>query len=200
MTTMREPTYTAYKVTVPNTELPVTLETARMHLRADDRYDDEYLKGLIVAAASNVEKQYGLALLTQTVAEYHRAFPCAPDAPLLLRIAPLLSVTSIQYVDSAGDTQVWNAAEYAAGHYNQAAFIVPKTGFNWPSGLANLPNAVTVTYQAGYGAKASSIPADIRSALLLTIGYLYENREDAPSTLPTAADSLLRPYYRFSIC
>lgn len=196
---VQEPTYTAYQVTASSAELPVTLETARAHLRNEDlRYDDDYLTGIIRSAAAAVEKTYGMALLTQTIAQYHRKFPCAPDTPLLLRIAPLASVTSIQYVDSAGATQVWSASEYAYGHYNQTAFIVPKVGYSWPSDVANLPNAVTVTYQAGFGAKASAIPADIRAALLLTIGFLYENREDAPSTLPTAADNLLRPYYRFS--
>lgn len=198
MTTMHEPTYTAYKVTVPNTELPVLLETARAHLRADDRYDDEYLKGVILAAASNVEKQYGLALLTQTVKQYHRGFPLSPDTPLLLRITPLVSVTSIEYVDTAGDTQVWNNAEYSFGHYNQTAFITPKVGHAWPGNVGNQPNAVTVTYQAGFGPKASNVPADIRSALLLMIGSMYENREDAPATLPTAAQNILLPYYRFS--
>lgn len=192
-------TYRAHQVTVPNTELPVTLDTARAHLRNEDqRYDDDYIVGIIRAACAMVEKQYGLALLTQTVKQYHQAFPCAASAPLLLRIAPLINVTSIEYVDSAGDTQTWNNTEYAAGHYNQTAFIIPKTNFTWPTGLANTPNAVTITYTAGFGTKASNIPNDIRSALLLIIGALYENREDAPSTLPVASQHLLLPYYRFS--
>lgn len=193
-------TYRAYQVTGPNTELPVTLDMARAHLRNEDlRYDDDYLMGAIRAAGAIVEKQYGLALLTQTVKQYHQAFPCSPDAPLLLRIAPLINVTSIEYVDSAGDTQTWSNTEYAAGHFNQTAFIIPKTNSTWPSGLANIPNAVTITYTAGFGPKASNIPHDIRSALLLAIGALYENREDSPSTLTTAAENILMPYYKFSV-
>lgn len=192
-------TYTGYKVTVTSAELPVTMDLVRMHLRNEDlRHDDEYLSSQIRAAAAAVEKQYGLGLLTQTVLQYHDGFPCASDTPLLLRIAPLISVTSIQYVDSAGDTQTWSASQYASGHYNQTAFIVPKIGYSWPIGLAHRPDAVIITYQAGFGAKASTIPADIRSALLLTIGWMYENREDAPSTLPLASQNLLHPYYRFS--
>lgn len=192
-------TYRAYQVTAKSSELPVTLDMARMHLRNDDlRYDDDYLISVIHAAGAVIEKQYGLALLTQTVKQYHQAFPACSDTPLLLRIAPLLSVTSIQYVDGAGDTQTWDAAEYNAGHYNQTAFIIPKVGYTWPSGLADTPNAVTITYQAGFGAKASTIPPDIRGALLLMIGSMYENREDSPSTLPMASQNLLMPYYRFS--
>lgn len=193
-------TYTAYQVTTANAELAVTLDVARAHLRNEDlRHDDEYVSALIRAASAAIEKQYGLALLSQTVKQYHTAFPATSDTPLLLRIAPLISVTSIAYIDSAGNTQTWTASEYASGHFNQTAFIIPKTGYAWPSGLAVLPDAVTITYQAGFGTKASTVPADIRSALLLQIGYLYDNREDAPQTLQTAADNLLRPYYRFSV-
>ena len=196
---MHEPTYTAYQVTATSAELPVTLDVTRMHLRNEDlRFDDEYLSGIIRAAAAIVERQYGMAMLTQTIEEYHRGFPCASDAPLLLRIAPLLTVTSIQYLDGAGDTQTWDPDSWAYGHYNQTAFIVPKTGYDWPTGLSVQPNAVTITYQAGFGPKASNVPADIRAALLLMIGAMYENREDAPSTLPLASQNLLHPYYRFS--
>lgn len=196
---IENPTYRAYKVTTKSAELPVTLDMVRAHLRNEDmRFDDAYLEGLIRAAAAHVEKQYGLALLTQTIAEYHRGFPCSPDAPLLLRIAPLVSVTSVVYVDSAGNTQTWAASEYKSGSYDLTAFITPKINYNWPSGLANYPDTVTVTYQAGFGQKASSLPENIRSALLLIIGSMYENREDAPSTLPLASERLLMPFYRFS--
>ena len=193
-------TYTAYQVTATSSELPVTLEMARAHLRNEDlRYDDEYVSALIRAAAAGVEKNYGLALLTQTIRQTHSAFPATSDTPLLLRIAPLISVTSIGYIDSAGNTQTWSASEYASGHFDQTAFIIPKTGYSWPSGLAVRPDAVIITYQAGFGTKASNVPADIRSALLLLVGYLYDNREDAPQTFTTAADNLLRPWYRFSV-
>lgn len=192
--------YNAYQVTATSAELPVTLEQARAHLRNEDlRYDDEYLSAQIRAAAASVERQYGLALLTQTIRQTHSAFPATSDTPLLLRIAPLISVTSIAYIDSAGNTQTWSASEYASGHYNQTGFVIPKAGYGWPSGLAVRPDAVIVTYQAGFGPKASSIPADIRAALQLQIGHLYDNREDAPQTLTTAADNLLRHWYRFSV-
>lgn len=196
---LNDTTYRAYQVTATSAELPVTLEQTRMHLRNEDlRYDDDYVTALIRAAAAIVERQYGLALLNQTIKQYNACFPTGTSTPLLLRIAPLVSVTSIQYVDSVGDTQVWDSALYSAGHFNNSAFVIPKVDQPWPSGLHSTPNAVTLTYVAGFGAKASSIPDNIRSALLLTIGYLYENREDAPSTLPRASEQLLAPYYRFS--
>lgn len=195
-----DPTYTAYAISDRSAELPVSLELTRMHLRNEDlRVDDALVRALILSATQNIEAQYGLALLEQTVVQTHNAFPASSDTPMLLRIAPLLSVTSIAYIDAAGATQTWNASQYTSGRFNNTAFIVPKIGYSWPSGLAKMPNAVTITYDAGYGTKSENIPEPIKQAILLNVGWLYENREDPTATLSRASDHLLRPYYRFSL-
>lgn len=195
-----DPTYTAYAISDRSAELPVSLELTRMHLRNEDlRVDDALVRALILSATQNIEAQYGLALLEQTVVQTHNAFPASSDTPMLLRIAPLLSVTSITYIDAAGATQTWNASQYTSGRFNNTAFIVPKIGYSWPSGLAKMPNAVTITYDAGYGTKSENIPEPIKQAILLNVGWLYENREDPTATLSRASDHLLRPYYRFSL-
>ncbi len=195
-----DPTYTAYAISDRSAELPVSLELTRMHLRNEDlRVDDALVRALILSATQNIEAQYGLALLEQTVVQTHNAFPASSDTPMLLRIAPLLSVTSIAYIDAAGATQTWSASQYTSGRFNNTAFIVPKIGYTWPSGLAKMPNAVTITYDAGYGTKSDNIPEPIKQAILLNVGWLYENREDPTATLSRASDHLLRPYYRFSL-
>lgn len=193
-------TYCSYIVHSPNSELPVTLDRVRQHLRNEDlQHDDEYLRGVIRAASDYVERTYGLALLTQTIEQYHSNFPCDSSQPLMLRIAPLLSVSSIQYTDSAGATQTWTSSEYTSGNYNGRPFIVPKVGYSWPSGVnMNQPNAVTVTYEAGYGAKPSTVPPVVTQALLLKVTDLYENRNDPPRDRQTASDLLLQPFYQFS--
>lgn len=197
----QDTTYRSYLVTTPNKELPVTLEAARFQLRNEDlKFDDEHVTRIIRGVADYIERTYGLALLTQTVAQYHYRFPCTSDAPLLLRIAPLISVTSITYVDSAGDTQTWDAAEYTSGGYNGRNFIIPKTGYSWPSDVdTNLPNAVTVTYQAGYGTKPSNIPPVITEAMLLKITDRYENRADPVRGMQTASDVVMQGFYVFSV-
>lgn len=195
-----DPTYTAYAISERSAELPVSLELTRMHLRNEDlRVDDALVRALILSATQNIEAQYGIALLEQTVVQTHNAFPASSDTPMLLRIAPLLSVASIAYIDAAGVTQTWSASEYTSGRFNSTAFIVPKIGYSWPSGLAKMPNAVTITYDAGYGTKSENIPDPIKQAILLNVGWLYENREDPTATLSRASDHLLRPYYRFSL-
>lgn len=194
-------TYRSYIVHTPNTELPVTLERTRMHLRNEDLgHDDEYLRGIIQAACGMVETVYGVALLTQTIKQYHSDFPCTDDKPLMLRITPLASITSITYTDTAGATQIWSASEYTTGSFNGRYFVTPKVDYTWPSGVATgQPNAVTITYQAGYGAKPSNIPHFVTQGLLMEIAHQYGPGRDNPvRTMSTAAEYYLQPLYRFS--
>lgn len=194
-------TYRSYIVQTPNAELPVTLERTRQHLRNEDLgHDDEYLRGVIRAACGMVETVYGIALLTQTIKQYHANFPCSDGQPLMLRITPLVSITSITYLDSAGATQTWSASEYNTGSYNGRYFVTPKVDYTWPADVAtDQPNAVTVTYSAGYGAKPSNIPHFITQGLLMEIAHQYGAGRDNPvRTMSTAAEYYLQPLYRFS--
>lgn len=195
----RDTTYIAYNVHTPATELPVALETVRFHLRNEDmRFDDELLKVYIKAAAGYVERTYGLALLTQTIKQYHSAFPCTSDTPLLLRVAPLDTITGITYTDTDGATQTWASSEYTSGRYNLGGFIVPGQTYTWPGSVAKLPNAITVTYTAGFGAKPSTIPAQITHAICLMVGDMYQKREDNVVSLPKASEWLLQPWMRYA--
>jgi len=195
----RDTTYRAYNVHTAATELPLTIEQVRFHLRNEGmRFDDELLKAYIRAAAGYVERTYGLALLTQTIKQYHAEFPATNDTPLLLRVAPLASITSITYTDTAGATQTWSASEYTSGRLDLGGFVVPNINYTCPGSVAALPNAVTVTYTAGFGTKPSSIPAPVTQAMLLMVGDMYQRREDNVVSLPKASEHLLLPWYRWA--
>jgi uncharacterized phiE125 gp8 family phage protein len=60
---------------------------------------------------------------------------------------------------------------------------------------------VKVTWVAGYGATADAVPPSIRSALLMLVAHLYDNRSAAnagniTSELPFTVAALLAPYRR----
>jgi uncharacterized phiE125 gp8 family phage protein len=55
-------------------------------------------------------------------------------------------------------------------------------------------NDVTITYTAGYGSDASSVPGQIKQAILLMITDAYDNRQDYVKKLPTASEYLLDQY------
>jgi len=182
-------------VTAPTDE-PVTLSEAKEHLRVIGTTDDTYITKLIVAARGVVETITRRALMTQTLDWKFGAFPVDE---LIVPLPPLVSVTSISYVDTAGNTVVWSSTEYAvldAGALTAAGRIVPAYGKSWPS-VRGLPNDITVRFVAGYA--AASVPDEIRWGMLLIIGELYERRETALvgaviNTVPLSAEYLLSPY------
>lgn len=191
--------YRAYNVITPNQDLPVSLESVKQHLNMDDlSHADATIIAHAKAACSHIEKQYGMALLTQTIKEYWSEFPCSAADPMLLRIQPIQSITSVEYVDSNGDSQTWDPDEWNYGGYNGTTFIIPNPNASYPSTWAT-PNAICITYQAGYGAAPENVPAEIGQAINLMVADSFQRREDSPQTFTRASENLLRPYFRFAI-
>ncbi len=122
--------------------------------------------------------------------------------------APLVSVDSIKYFDDTNTEQTIAVEQYQVytsripGAYR---FI---STFNSPLVYDRLDSA-RVRFTAGYGAAGASIdeqraavPAPIKSAILLLIGHLYENRQDelvgtVVTKLTKNSEWLLHPYRLF---
>lgn len=96
---------------------------------------------------------------------------------IFLDHAPLISVDSVSYIDTDGNTQVLSPALYKVDSVTEPCRVVPAYGTTWP-GTRNEINAVTVTYTVGYGPAASSVPEPIKSWIKMRIGAMYENREE----------------------
>lgn len=182
-------------VVTPPSEEPVSVLDAQSHLRVDSDVDEDYVAGLIVAARQWCEQYCNRSFVTQTLALRLDAVPAF--GWIELRRPPVQSVTSVAYVDAAGVTQTLPPTDYVASLHGLPPRILPAFGGAWPTTRIQ-PDAMTVTYVAGYGA-ASAVPAPIRQAMLLLIGHYYENRESvvvgkAANELPMAVESLLAPY------
>lgn len=177
---------------------PITLDEAKSHCRIDVEDDDSLVTALIVAARQHVENATGRQLLTATWSLKLDCWPCWIDVPR----APLLTVTSITYLDTAGATQTLATDQYRtnapSGPTAARGTIEPAYGVTWPT-LYGVSNAATVTFTAGYGATADTVPQAIKQAMLLTIGHWYINREHVitgtiVTQLPMAVGALLAPY------
>jgi uncharacterized phiE125 gp8 family phage protein len=178
----------------------MTLADAKVHLKVEDATDDGLIRALIGAAAEYAETFTRRRLLTQTWDLKLDDFPCAV---IELPFPPVSSVTSVSYVDTAGDTQTWSSALYTAtlpvGPQAAPATIEPIYGESFPS-TRSQSSAVTVRFVCGYGA-ASDLPSSIVAAMKLLIGHWYVNREaaivsmnTATSVIPMGVDQLLWPY------
>lgn len=196
-------------VTGPALE-PVTLAEAKAHCRVSIADDDALLTGYILAAREFVERHTRRSIITQTW-DYKpdQRGSCWPQhydcwrkdwySGIEIPLPPLVSVTSVSYVDSAGDSQTLAADQYQVVIRNgksREGLIVPAYSVSWPS-LRDQYDNVTVRFVAGYGG-LESVPNAIRQAMLLLVGHWYESREAVVTgtivaNLPHAVEDLLFP-------
>lgn len=182
--------------TVAPTETPVTLAEAKAQLRVEHTEDDAKITALVQAATEFLDGYYGLigrALVTQT---WRADFDFYPSNGLFkLPILPVQQITSVKYSDTANAEQTLDAASYSLFDGS----IVLANGVSFPS-VYDRPDAVRVTFVAGYGA-AAAVPAPIKQAILLMVGHWYGVREAAVQPrledVPFGVDALIAPYRVF---
>lgn len=175
---------------------PVSIAEARAHLRVDESADDGLIAGYILAARAYIEAVTGLALISQTFEMTLHDFPSKIELPR----APVSSITSIQYYDTADALQTLPSSFYEIDTARVPAVIQLADGYDWPT-VDDRVAAVVVRFVAGYGATPGSIPEPIRLAILLIVGHFYANREQVvvgagltASQLPMGVDALVAPY------
>lgn len=178
--------------TVAPAATPVSLSGAKDHLRVTGSDEDAYIQGLISAAVSHVdgEGDLGRAMITQTWAQW----VCQSPGHVRLKMGPFQALVSVEFYDAAGDLQTATLSDFETWLDGDFAICKPKDGFAWP-GAVNRPDAIKITYRAGFGDAAASVPAGIRRALLGLIEHWYANRgaitADATNSLPLVYDALI---------
>lgn len=163
-------------VTPPSGDV-VDLDTARAHLRVAGSDDDMLIAAQVAGLMAYLDGWGGIlgrCLITQT---WREDFSCWPGLRIPLRLKPVQSVTSINYYDSDGVQQTWPASNYRLHPLHGGHYVAVVDGVSLPS-IAVRDDAVQITYLAGYGERTDDVPEDIRRAMLLLLGDLYENREE----------------------
>ena len=184
--------------TAPATE-PVTLAEMRSHLgitQAADTARDSIITGRIISARQWAENYTRTAYISQTWIGYAADFPCHPvfNHRIALK-APLISVSSIKYLDENGVQQTLNSSLYLVDLVNSC--IVPAYDQTWPS-VRVQNNCVQVEYVCGYG-NAAAVPESIKEAIRFIVGQweVFQSSMEGimrPFTIPNAAKQLLDNY------
>jgi uncharacterized phiE125 gp8 family phage protein len=166
--------YSLTRTVAPASE-PLTTAEAKTHLNiaASDTSHDSYVAALIQKAREQVEHDSGMALITQTWTHVSDDFEDYGDGIQLTR-RPIQSITSIVYKDNAGTATTLPTSVYALDAARQR--ILLKYNQLWPTVRGDW-DAVTITYVAGFGDNASSVPMLAKQCMLLLIGYDFENRD-----------------------
>ncbi len=151
--------------TAPGIE-PVTRDEAKLFAQIEDTREHSLIDLLIVAARIYAEQYTNRQFVTATWYLYLDGFPAMIRPPR----PPLQTAGfSIKYIDTAGTEQTLSSSLYQVDVENKPGRIAPAYAQVWPSVRTQTQNAVTVEFQAGYGATAADVPEPIRQAIMLLI-------------------------------
>lgn len=184
----------AREITTEPTNEPVTTAEAKAYLNLSHSLDDTMIDSFITAARKKCETHCGRAFVNTTYALYLDCFPNI----IQLTPAQVNSVSSIVYLDEAGDSQTLSSALYTTDLKSRPARITPAYGQVWPSTYPQM-NAVTVTYVCGFGASAANVPEAIKTAIKMLMGHVYTMRGlvaagVSVTPIPWTVDAMLDPY------
>lgn len=151
--------------------LTATDPTLREHLRLyDDTDQDLAIDAYCQTARAQLEAFLRRRLIDQSLRWVTDGF-----SELIMPLAPVSAITSIEYLDDASAWQTVNASIYRVIDSESPIRIATTYGQTWPVPQP-VPANVRVTFTAGYGAAASDVPADLMQALRLQVAYLYDGQ------------------------
>lgn len=194
--------------------LPVSLAEAKAALRVDDDASDPLITGMIRAATAHLDGWTGILGQCLVEQEWRQDFDCF-SRRLKLPLGPVIEITGVTWRDAAEVETTVDEASYAlrvdSGGRWQVRFA---DAFSLSSSLAE-DAGLSVTFVAGYAnipevpadgdtpavPAQSTVPDDLKTAILLHVAHLYENREavnigNITTLMPLGYDALVRKYDR----
>ncbi|MFI4983864.1 MAG: hypothetical protein ACHP6I_01550 [Rickettsiales bacterium] len=141
--------------------LPISLESAKLYLKISHKLEDALIVGLIKSTTNTFELYTGIALINQEWQIGYRQFS---TLNLSLPIKPIQEIINITLQDVKGRFIKFNGHHYHL-EANELSFLVFPCSY-----------IVKIHLKAGFGKNETTIPEDIKAALLNHIAYLYENR------------------------
>tara|TARA_R100001377_G_scaffold61786_1_gene37750 strand:+ start:84 stop:749 length:666 start_codon:yes stop_codon:yes gene_type:complete len=168
----------ATKIIMENTQRTLTQETLKLGLDAlpyNETASYPYSEGLTVAP-----------------------FMSKIGRALYLPRPPLISITHVKTFDDSDNSTTLAASTYYIDKQNPIPRVILRTGQTWDN-LLRVANAIEVTYVAGYGTNAGTVPAPLKQAITVLAVNYFENPEpilkgESTSIVSGLIESLIRPY------
>lgn len=152
------------KVVVHPVAMAVSLDDARAHARINGADNDSEIEIAVRRITVDAETVTQRAIVTQT---RRLTLDWFGDA-LRLDRTPVITVSSIKYLDMNGLEQTLDPADYYCDLVSEPSYIVPAVGKAWPATL-NHVNAVNVTYVCGYGPNHTTTPPAFKGYILARV-------------------------------
>ena len=178
-----------WRITDEPSAEPVSLEEVQNFIKQDEEEDNPLLERLITAARKHCERETRRSFIRRTVEATFDEWPISrtdnnyswplkskrQPAFILPKASPLISVSKVQYVDTAGYTQTLSSSVYRIVTTRIPGRIRLAKDQVWPDAAAD-EDAITVTYDVGYG-EDDDVPEDAKVAVLFLVDHWYNHRE-----------------------
>ena len=182
---------------------PVTLTEVKLHCRiaidaasaAVYTTEDYWLERNISAARMQAEQETSRKFITQTLTMY---FDCWPDENFIKIPYPPLQSATVTYRLESDDDYDNTLSTVDVDIVSEPGRVILQPEESWPTGTLYPDKPIKVVLVCGYGL-AAAVPSGIKSAVLLKIEDLYNNRGEvvvgaAVNRITDAVDSLLRNF------
>lgn len=187
--------FAAIKRTVDPAIEPVSLRAAKGQLRIEPSNADEdfFINSIIKAAREWVEEKTRMSLIQQTWKTSYAGWP--DDRFFDLEMPPFVAIVDVNYFDVNEVEQAVGSSNYN-GYYGNPAKVLLRSTYIRPSLSIEHQCPVSVTYTAGYGLLAATVPGLLQQAILLLIEHMYKYRGPAVegakvTTVPLSVESIL---------
>jgi uncharacterized phiE125 gp8 family phage protein len=178
---------------IGSAEEPISLDSAKEHLRVTNTDEDSYIVELITVARSYVENEIGQTLHKATYNYYLDSFPTGNiEVPL----PPLTSVTHVKYYDSDNSLQTLVAGTNYRVDANSIPGIIEVID-SWPA-TYDRTSAVQIQFIGGES-DYLQIDKNTLHDIKLKLAMLYDDRQGEDdkkaSVLQNTLNKLKRPSF-----
>jgi uncharacterized phiE125 gp8 family phage protein len=172
--------------TAPSLE-PLDLAYVKTFLKLESSFtdDDTFITNIIKSARQWCEERTNRSFISQVRSQYQDCFysmyrnsSAYYNGCIELLYGPLIAVDDlyvnyIKYYDENDTLQTLSSSEYWVDTTSRIPRIWVKT--SWPT-TKSRPNAVEISYNAGFDTDGSTLPGHYKTAMELYIAHFYENR------------------------
>ena len=175
---------------------PITVAEAQSHLRLGTLDADETLDlELMITTATEYASDFcNRPFYNKTVTVYCDSFPVSARGSLVVHTTPDTDPT-VTYYDTDHTLQTLTSVRTVT--IGGRTTLYPAFGASWPADCCNEPSNISIVSDTD----TSAIPSAVKSAVLLLVGDLYENRENSvvgsglvSTPVVLTAEKLLYPY------
>jgi uncharacterized phiE125 gp8 family phage protein len=152
------------RLIMPPAALAVSMADARIAARANGTDLDSEIEIQVRAITEQAEHCMQRSIINRTYRETLDRFPSAIRLPM----PPVVSVTSVKYLDIDGVERTLDPADYIVDSVSEPGYIVPAYGVTWPDTYCQI-NAVNVVVVCGYGTSDASTPDAVKGYILAKV-------------------------------